>query len=253
MDTVQNAIENSFFVSQTLGSSLYKFLLIGVIIFIFFRIANKFLPLLFNKSLHRRYIRRYFPVIEITTWILFFIWFFQYYLIRNLFFAGGIFFIFLVLMVIFAWFILKDYIVGVFFKLSGRLQLNDHINIKNFHGKITNLGNRFIEIEAETGETIFIPYHFATSEIILKADPSYTAISHSFQILTSKNESLAEIINSVREAILQLPWSSPKKEPQIHLNNEDDTSYKFNITVFSIAKEYLYLIEQQLRDQFKTY
>jgi len=156
----------------------------------------------------------------------------------------------LILLVLFAWSILKDYIVGAFFILSGRLHINDHIKIRDFSGRITKLGNRFIEIEDQSGETIFIPYNIATSDIMVKSDPSYSAISHTFQISTSKKESLSEIMNSLRISTLQLPWSSPRKEPQIQLLKEDATSYTFSITVFSIAKDFLYLIEQQLKDQF---
>jgi hypothetical protein len=55
---------------------------------------------------------------------------------------------------------------------------------------------------------------------------------------------------TLRFEILNLPWSSVKNEPKIKLINEGDEFMEFELSVYSMNKEYFNIIENTIKKKY---
>jgi hypothetical protein len=230
--------------------AIVEFLFYAVILFFFLRIIKIVVPVLLERKNYRKNLGKHYPLIELFAWFLFFAWAIRHFLENNRLYAFGLFIALVVIIFLVLWFS-KDFIAGIIFKVNERFSVNEWVKISDYSGKIVDLGRRTIEIELETGESVFIPYTIAMKEILIKSNPAEMIISHTFSQKTSKKFSLLETIDKIKIAILSLPWSSLKKEPTIKPVAEDKSSFTFEITIYSPEKKYFHKIENSLKDEFK--
>ncbi len=233
------------------NKAVYNFLLLGILLFIIMR-AIQFLVYIFmrKKELKKIY-DFYFPIAELIIWLFFIIWQLQVFLQKNLVFAFGLgLFLFIILFSLYQ-FALKEMLAGIVFKSSGRFSLNDVILIDEFGGKIKKFRTQSVEVETKTGKIVFIPYSKLTGSINIKSHPGETITRHSFKLKTDKNKSLTQWREILRISILQLPWSSIKKQPQIKAIAEEENFFTFDITIYALERAYFYKIENYLKKKYE--
>lgn len=233
-------------------SAVYLFLFIGVLILVFFRLINFFVPVLPLKADHKAAFRRLLPIIEFVGWFVFLIWGIGYFFRYNIYFALGLGVIAFLIMLWFAWFALRDLIAGMVIKSNRALKINDTVDVAGYHGKIKRFGFRNLVVETENGKNIYLPYTMLIKQEIVRSHPAEKILSHSFQLQTEPADDIQEKINEIRKSILSLPWVSMIKEPLIRLQEEKNNRYLFHITVYSIEKDYFMLIEKELRSQLEA-
>jgi small-conductance mechanosensitive channel len=231
--------------------ALSTFIIVGVSLFILLRIIKYVIPLLVSRGNQRKFLQKYITLSELIIWVLFFAWSIQYFLTKNQLYAVLLFFVTLILILLISWFALRDFVAGVIFNTNKNVKKSDTVTIKGYTGKIVRQSNRSIELETETGEQVIIPYSLAVSGIIVKKHPSETIKSHTFQLITPKAPSLKELISEIKTAILQLPWVSLKREPQIKPIDQQTGTYTFEVTIYSLQQEYFYKIEDYLKTHFE--
>lgn len=232
------------------GLAIYTYLFIGIVLLLFFRVLNFFIPVITTRKEYKDKLNKYLPFIELCAWLLFFVYGVQFFLKTNMLYALALFIILLVHIGWLSWFALKDIIAGIVFKTKGRFSINETIKVREHSGKIVKFGFLEVEIETETGETIHLPYSMVIGEVLIKSNPAEMIISHTFRLETTKSKPLIKIIDEVRITILHLPWISFKKDPQVKPVGEDKDSYTLEITVYTPEKEYFFKIENYLKEQF---
>jgi len=239
------AFDIQFSSFELIGLAFMALLLFAVI-----RTAEKLIPYLIKDYENKRGFKRYFTVVEIFIWISFTIFAIQKLSDSNQVYSFGLFILLMLVGFWILWFYLRDYIGGGIFKLNRKFEISDTVQINEYQGKIIALGNHRLELEAENGEIIYIPYSQLSNAVIVKLHPGEKVLSHSFTISTSNNKKLGEIQEEIRYEILSLPWSSIKKEPTVKLIHEDKENLVFEIVVYTLKKEYLFQMEQGIRDKF---
>jgi len=230
--------------------TIYALLFLAVILFFVFRVINYFIKVIPIRKNVRKPIIKYLPVFELFVWLLFSIWAVKFFLQTHYLYSLGLLVIILIIILWISWFALKDIIAGIVFKTSEKFSVNESIKIKNYEGKIAKLKSRSLEIETETGETINIPYSIVISEIITKSNPAETILNYSFSLNISKKLPLYNTIENLKAEVLNLPWSSIKKEPVIKLTGENDSHFFLEITAYSLEKEYFSKIENYLKEKY---
>ena len=200
------------------------------------------------------FLLKHLPIAELLAWIVYLLWATQYLYSRGLLISIIPLIIFIIIILYLAWYALKDIITGIIFKSSKTHHLNDHINIANISGKITQLGLRHMDIEDQGGRIVSIPYSRVVGSIIFKSYPSQSMLSHNFQlrIPVRQNTDVFQIMESLRTTILILPWSSQKKEPKIMVKEETTEFVLFNLTIYSLDETYFKKTEKYLQEQFKA-
>ena len=232
--------------------AIYKFIVSAVILFLFFRAVTYILPLFLKNKRILKIFKQYLPLIELVIWILFSIIAFKNFLEKNQYFAFALFIIMLAIAIWSSRMLLKDYIAGIIFKTNSDLNTGDTISFKGYSGVINKFKFRTIEIESDDSEIIQIPYSFILDNSIKKSRPKEDITAHTFNITVSKSESVEKISEDIKQTIYYLPWISVKKEPLIKAASETKTSVLFEITFYSMSKDYNYKIETHLKDKFSS-
>ncbi|MBC8487060.1 MAG: mechanosensitive ion channel [Bacteroidetes bacterium] len=230
---------------------VYFFLLIAILIFALFRLVIRSIGVIPLKKGVKTYILRFLPVIEIFFWFIYFIWAIQFFWNNNQLYAIELSLILTVLSLWIAWFALRDFIAGAIFKASKYFLINESIRVNNYTGKIISMKTRYLIIETDTGETIHIPYSRVLGQTIIKVHPAEMILSYSFKLNVPKTDKSPEVIEEIKNTILNLPWASLKKDPQIRYIYSDKPEIStFEITVYAFEKEYFPEIEKYIRSMY---
>ena len=231
--------------------SIYIFFAVGLFLFLVFRIVQFILPYILRTGKTTRFITKYFSFIELTVWMLFFIWSIQFFLETNHVYALLLVLITIILILFISWYALRDVIAGVIFKTNRKLRINDVVRFDQYAGTISRLTHRYIEIENEQGESIHIPFSQALSKVVIKKHPAEMIQGHTFKMNVAKKPSLKELIDDIKSTIIQMPWISLKREPIVKPVDQITSAYTFEITVYAIERNYFYKIEDFLRHHFE--
>lgn len=241
-----------YFVIEFSRSAVYIFLLVGVLIFIMFRISRWTFRNISGENEMKKILSRYFPVFEILIWFIFMIWAIQYFWNNNQLYSFAMIFVLMILVIWVAWYALKDYIAGVIFKTGKRIQVNEKILVDEYSGKIRQFNNRTLELERETGEIVIIPYSYLFGKIIVKTQNSQIIQKHTFQISCEHTANTNELLDKIHRELLINPFSLSLKDPQISLSEKSkDNKLLIDIVVYSFDKQYFYNIEKDIRDKFE--
>ena len=237
------------------GLSLFFMLLLGMLLFAFFRLFGYLTQLSKLPSKQRELFGRYLPATELVAWIAFLIW-----ITQSLYYQGNIVtFVpvvaLIIILISLGWFLFRDLIAGVIFNSHKHFRVNDQITVSGVSGKIVSLGLHCIEIEDTHGHVTAIPYSMVTGTIITRAYASQNLLSHTFhlKIKPETGTDSVQIIKSIRDTILTLPWSSQRKEPRITIDTQTESLISVSITVFSVNEIYLKKIESHMEEKFRKY
>lgn len=223
-----------------------KLILAALILFALiwaFKMALKNAP--FRKSVRAR-IDRIVPLLEGIMWLGFMLWCVGQLIQNEVWNSIGVLIILLLVVILLFWLVIRDYLAGIVLKIDGSIKLNDWIRIRDIEGKITELGNRIMIITTNSGESVNIPYSTISGEISAKPNPGEELINQSFVLKLSKKSDAESTISQIQRCILNAPWSSVNKSPEIKLINDKTQYYEFEINLYSLRMLYFQKIKDYL-------
>jgi hypothetical protein len=219
-------------------------------LFFLFRLLNWLLPILIFRKGKRKLAWRYTAIIELFVWTGFLIWSVNYLADNNQLYAVGLFIILFVFTLWAVWIGLRDFIAGAIFKTNRNLNLNDTVKIGEYNGKIIKFTSNKLVLETESGEAIYIPYASLFGKTIIKSHPAETILNYTFRIEIPQDADIQQTTEKINTDIINLPWSSLKKEPQIKPIGETENGFMLEVTVFSMEKDYFPEIEKVVKRRF---
>lgn len=229
---------------------LYKMLFFALLLFIFFRAVIIATPTIIKNKKYKMLFIRYLPIIEFLVWLLFSIWVFKNLLEKNQYFALVMFVVMLTIAIFSVKIFLKDYIAGIIVKADNSINLGNLITISGFSGIINKFNYRTLELELDNKKLIKIPYTKILNSDFIKEEKSNVNNEYKFEITTSKNKNIEELVSSIKQTIILLPWSSNTKDAVVEVVNETNNTYNLAITIFTHKKEMYYKIEKYIKDKF---
>ncbi len=230
--------------------ALYTFLLLSAGLFFLFRILNWLLPILIFKKGKRKLAWRYTAIVELFVWTGFLIWSVNFLTNNNQLYAIGLLVILFVFTFWAFWIGLRNFIAGAIFKTNRNLHLNDTIKVSEYQGKIMKFTSNKLVLESESGEIIYMPYVSLSGKTIIKLHPAEAILNYTFRFEIPKDADILVTIDKVYNDIINLPWSSLKKEPQIKPLHKTENGFMLEATVFSMEKEYFPEIEKAVKQRF---
>lgn len=227
--------------------ALLPLIITAILLFVFFRVFHLVLPgwALFRNN--KKITGRYLPLIEVFAWMLLLLWSIRQLWHNNQIVALTLLALLFILLGFFGWFGIKDLIAGVIFRSNRHFSEREYLRIGKFQGQIQELGKRHLVLETEVGETIHLPYSQLLSKPIRKAHPAENIVSHTIDLQIAVTQPLQQQISELQTNLLHLPWLSIKKPPQIKLIEEREQYFLFEVTIYSIKKEYFHKIEKYIR------
>jgi hypothetical protein len=230
--------------------ALYTFLLLSVALFFLFRLLNWLLPILIFRKGKRKLAWRYTAIVELFVWTGFLIWSVNYLAHNNQLYAIGLFVILFIFTSWAVWIGLRDFIAGAIFKTNRNLNLNDTIKIDKYNGKVIKFTSNKLVMETESGEIIYIPYASLFGKTIIKSHPAETILNYTFRFEIPQDADIQQTTERINTDIINLPWSSLKKEPQIKPIGETEFGFMLEVTVFSMERDYFPEIERIVKRRF---
>ncbi|MCF6365556.1 MAG: mechanosensitive ion channel family protein [Bacteroidales bacterium] len=230
---------------------IYKFLFFAFLLFAFFRVLFFLNPILIKNKKNATFIKRNLPVLEFIVWIIFSVWVFREFLIYNQYFAIALFVIMLVISILSVRIFLSDFVAGIILKSDSSISTGDFITTSNFSGIISKFNYRTLELELQNKSIAKIPYSEILNKSLVKEKRSRSISAHSFEITTSKKKKLDELIKSIEQTIILLPWVSIKQTPEIKPVSETNNTYLLEITIFANNKDMYFKIEKFIKEKIE--
>ncbi|MEA3318176.1 MAG: mechanosensitive ion channel [Bacteroidota bacterium] len=241
---------NEIFEITVKSNYLFRFLIIVTVLFLFFRLLALVMPIIFRKKQICRLIKKYIPSIELVVWILVLSKTYNKLFLSNKIFAILSLTIVVSIVLYFIWFALKDLVAGIVFKSTSKIELGENVRIDSYTGEIVKFAYRTLNIETIKGEVIYIPYYKIITSSVIKVNLAEAIKTYSFKLEIAKTENIINLIAEIRDAIINLPWSSVKKSPGVYIIEEKSDSVLFDITIYAIEEVYFYNIENYIKEKF---
>lgn len=236
---------------QTGSTQIFgKFILWGIIIFLFFTIIRFGIPYVLKTQKKQVYIKQIVLISELTVWIFFLCWFVFLFLKSGSLFVIVVFAILFFVLYVLGRLWLFDLIAGVIFKSGGQVKKGDYFEKDENKGIISKLGSRFIIIEHIDGNMVHIPYHKITASIFRKNEIIDQKSGYIFDLTVRSTENIETLKSNIQRSIISLPWSSVNKSPVISLLEQTAEEYVFKITIYAIDKSFAAKIEDHIKKQY---
>jgi small-conductance mechanosensitive channel len=131
----------------------------------------------------------------------------------------------IILVAIVAWYFLRDFVAGVVLKTEVPFEINQQIKTTTHTGTLRKAGCRSIELMADKGECIKIPYSQLSSNSFTVVDSNASQQGHEVILKVKSDLPFDDLSSSIKQSLLLLPWVSVNREPCIkELEHSDDSS-----------------------------
>ena len=201
--------------------------------------------------------------VELLAWTAWLFWLIRL-LVRNealyAYFTVGVAFLLFGLL---TWFLLRDLVAGIIFKLQHNLKLNQSIRVMGrssaitpkegglpadaITGRLLRLGITTIVLESAAGERIKIPYTKLINESVARYDASEVINPYDMELSVPKSQSKDRWISALSQQILLLPWASTIRTPIVQWQRESEQHHVFDLRVYCLSNDQAYRIESHLR------
>ena len=229
-------------------TSVIWFILLGVSIFLLFRLLKRLIYHWIPNYQHRQLkFERLLPVIEGIVWFTWVIWGIQRIFNNKLVSAEIIGYLILALIIILSWFAIRDFIAGIILKLEGAFNIGERIKVKEVEGRVKELGYFGVKLENFQGEVITMPYSSVSGVKRTLSKSNDKVKNHTFSIELAKKYSVTKTSEQVKNVILNTPWTSITQKPHVKLVNENTETYTFEIIVYSLHQRYFQKLQTHLQ------
>jgi hypothetical protein len=230
--------------------TLYVFIVIALALFFGLRVLTWLLPALIRGEERRKIVWRYKSLFEMFVWGLFLIWAVRYLYQSNQPYSVALFVLLILFLLYSGWIGLKDFVAGAFLKAGHKLALNESIKVGDFLGTIIRFGYSSLVLETDSGETVYLPYSYLFGKVIVKSHPAESILRYTFRVEIPPVASIRKAIEEINLFVLNLPWISLTKEPQIKSMSETSSGHLLEITLYSFAKNHFQDMEKMITERF---
>lgn len=218
-------------------------------VFLFFRLAPRFLHLLRFSRRYRSYILKWLPFLELLVWLGIAIssasWFASSSIV--LFVIFGLLAVIIVLWI--SWYYLRDLIAGIMIRREGFIKTGENVAIGEAKGKVVSIGLQGLQLETGREEVIFIPYQQVSSQTIRKTSIQGHRQAHIFSIELSGDISAIMARKKILRAILLAPNVVSGEAVDINVRAQDTSGRHIEISVLLYDLERASETEQFIRGE----
>jgi len=195
------------------------------------------------------YIRRYFPVLELTFWSLFVVWAVNSLFEDSRFSLYVNFIIITLFFILIFWFFIRDYVSGV--QIKSRFNLFEGQMFKSGQavGSIRKLGLLFIELKSENGSDMKLPYSQIDQKSIELNFQEKNGGESNIKITLDGKLNETETSRRLTELIVNSPWSLHKSAPKIKISDSANGKKVYEISCFTIGDKGAKRIKELLNNE----
>lgn len=226
--------------------SILGFTFVSIAIFLLFRLFHFVTNRFTKKTKLKQLAQRTLFGFEFIIWIIF-IYRTAEYSLETKPVLSFVMILLLVMIFLWAfWFVIKDYLAGLYIRASGRFKLKQYIAFDDIKAKIIGFANGYLILETADSDRIEIPYSkLFAKNIEYLSQSAEEELSIDIEIKSTKDE--ASFIKKLKSEILEIPWVNQKFEPQIKLVNSQGRSI-LKIKIMLLNKKYNKKMEKALTE-----
>ncbi|EDM75803.1 hypothetical protein PPSIR1_34722 [Plesiocystis pacifica SIR-1] len=143
-----------------------------------------------------------------------------------------------------SWATLRDLVNGVFIKAGELCREGDRVIVSGRVGVVRHLGHRFLTLESESGEEVFIPYGQLSRESIVRTQARAGSHRHSFELALPASLEPSPALRALSQAALASHWSSLVRPPEL----EALGGGRVRVHVYALGREQGVVIEAAVRE-----
>lgn len=228
-------------------------ILVAAIVSATFIILN-ILKVILNKYSRRsnflRLAERKFPMVISVLWLLVFVWAVHFLFNNGAYFKLVATCSVIILSLLAGWYFFKDFIAGIVFRGQNRFVTGDIIQFGDIDGIIESFSLTHVSLQTKEGKLLKIPFSRLSSEIISLNTSSKTFHSDIFVLSTNKKETKKETEIAIWNFLMASPWRISSVSPEVRLEDEDETSYYFEIHIQVRNSDHLNYLTDVLEKRF---
>jgi small-conductance mechanosensitive channel len=226
----------------------FEIVAIAIALYLILRFVSTYFRVLTAKRKFRKVFLKVFPVVQMFSWLAYAFWAFDRLFFGMVAYPILIGSIIILMVVLFGWYFLRDFVSGIILKAENALETGQQIQTFEVSGTLKKLGYRTMEIVNNEGEHLIIPYSLLTSQKIIK--PAETSI-WTEQLIRLKissafpSERIQKMLNT---RILEMPWIVSDGSTKLILTHDESGNYLVEIHLHLLRPEMAMKTEENLQD-----
>ncbi len=227
-------------------------LLIGIAVYVLLKAVNAL-----NKYIYHKYAKwtqkfNFVPAMEFIMWLIFIFWANDFLFKNKSYYQYLVLSLIVIVVVLLAWFIARDFIAGIVLRVQNDLQTNNNIQFGNTEGRIKSQHLTHLKIVTPTGQIVKIPYTRLNQEIVSEISDSTAIEEFKFQIQAKKTMSRQDMEEKIRFLLINSPWCNFNKIPVIRLISESEDLFVFEILVNALNQKHILQLEKSIGEQLSN-
>lgn len=143
---------------------------------------------------------------------------------------------------------LSDWANGVMLRSEGTLRPGGRVGTGTGGGRIRRLGLRSVEVEAQDGHLMRLPYTgLARADVVVSSDET-AARSHTFPVQVDGHDDIAALSEAMTTTALLSPWSSAQPAPTVRVVERSESGVRFEVTVHPVDPAFVSRVEEAVRE-----
>ncbi len=229
------------------------------IIFVLFIILLTFIGMRIIQLIARQLIKKYavlrkllnlIPLVGLIIWLIILFWAVNYLFQDKSYYLVIIVSIIVILSLTIGWFLLKDIIAGIIFRIQNNYSQGEFVQFGKLSGRLNEMHLTHISIHTKDGKSIKIPYSRLSNEIISLRLETKSFESDRFIINVNKKYPKKETEDIIFALLNNSPWRVGNAVPQVKFLNEDTDGFSFEILVQVRNQKHLNNIKESLIKRF---
>lgn len=231
--------------------STQAFLLAAFFIYFIFRVFHFLNKRFVLKQSYRKNLRKFIYLLEFLTWLIFLLEAINFFAENNIVLAGSLALILFIITGWTTWFVIKDYVAGLYLKWNNAYKANEVIEIDGQSGRILKLEKRSLLFEISPLHTTQIAYSKLFTKKVIKTGLTDLGANASFTIDLLKEFQNAEGLTKIHNYIFQLPWTNLKHQPLVVVENQESEKMIVRISASLIEESYIDQFRNAIKEKFE--
>jgi hypothetical protein len=208
---------------------------------------NRLLP--FSKKV-KHYTGYLLPVVELVSWTGFAIWCLHFIYEAEAYTVLIGLGVLIVLLLTPTWFLVRDFLYGLFLKIQRKIEPDSKIEIGKLKGVIVKTEYFTFDILNKDGSIITIPYNKIRSEIITKNAANIHLEKQFLHFKIPPGKDANKMLPQLKNTLINSPWVATSHEPIINKIITENNQTEVEVIVYMLKKEHTEKITEYVQKNF---
>lgn len=139
--------------------------------------------------------------------------------------------------------VIRDYVLGVVLRASGRLRLGDVVVVDGHEGVVAEIGRLNVLLDDARGR-LLVPHTTVVRSVVHRRSQRVGPLPHRFEVEWREDISHAEVSRTITRTVLLHPRAAAGRDPEV----EPLGPQKVAVTIFTVASAHGFEVERAVRE-----